>query len=71
MGRQVSYTSVRQAEYMTLQAAASYLGLSEKTVRKRVRDGRLAGYRSGPFGNSHILVRRSDLDEMLQPVTVV
>ena len=41
--------------YATLKQAADYLGVTDRTVRQMIADGRLTGYRSG-----NQLVRRSE-----------
>ena len=48
----------RRLELATLAEAAEYLGLSVRTVRRWVADGRITGYRIGP---RHI---RVDLNEI-------
>lgn len=52
-------------------AAAGYAGCSPDTLRDRIRKGQLKAYRSGPYRNSHILIRKADLDAMLRPVPSV
>jgi excisionase family DNA binding protein len=32
-------------EYVTVKAAAAYLGVTQRTVRRMIADGRLTGYR--------------------------
>lgn len=49
-------------------AAADYAGCSRDTIRDRISKGQLKAYRSGPYKNSHILIRKTDLDAMLRPV---
>lgn len=34
--------------YATLTQAAEYLGVTDRTIRQMIADGRLTGYRSGP-----------------------
>ena len=48
--------------------AANYSGLSRDTIRDRVRKGQLKAFRSGPYTNSHILIRKADLDAMMTRV---
>lgn len=52
-------------------AAAAYANTSADTIRDRIRTGHLKAYRSGPYKNSHILIRKADLDAMLRPVPAV
>jgi excisionase family DNA binding protein len=50
---------------MTMQNVADYLGLSTRTVRQMVSDGRLKAYRLGP---KVIRFRRSEVDAALEPI---
>jgi excisionase family DNA binding protein len=34
--------------YVKIREAADYLGVTERTIRQMISDGRLTGYRSGP-----------------------
>lgn len=52
-------------------AAAEYAGISTDTIRDRIRKGHLKASRSGPYGNSHIIIRKTDLDAMMRPVPTV
>ena len=52
---------------MTVQDVAAYLGVTTKTVRTMVADGRLRCYR---LGDRIIRFRRSDIDAALQPSDV-
>ncbi|GJF09530.1 hypothetical protein NGTWS0302_24020 [Mycolicibacterium cyprinidarum] len=38
---------VRPRRYAKLAAAAEYLGVTDRTIRQMIADGRLTGYRSG------------------------
>lgn len=40
-------TSARR-RYVTVGAAAEYLGVTDRTIRQMIADGRLTGYRCGP-----------------------
>ncbi|MEW1936011.1 helix-turn-helix domain-containing protein [Dietzia maris] len=52
---------------MGLPAAAEYLGVSDKFIRRQVSDGRLPAYRlGGPRGRLRFY--REDLDALLTPV---
>ena len=42
----------------SIQVGADYIGVSQKTIRRRIADGTLTGYRFGPR------VLRVDLDEL-------
>lgn len=48
--------------------AAAYACCSVDTIRDRIRTGHLKASRSGPYKNSHIVIRKADLDAMLRPV---
>jgi excisionase family DNA binding protein len=50
---------------MSLQDVADYLGLTTRTVRQMVSDGRLKAYRLGP---RVIRFRRSEVDSALEPI---
>ncbi|RIX35362.1 DNA-binding protein [Corynebacterium falsenii] len=49
---------------MSLKEAADRVGVSVKTLRRRIAEGNLPAYRSGRI----IRVRAADVDEMMQPV---
>lgn len=57
-------------EFVTLREASRRSGLSIRTLRRRIADGQLTAYRSGPASNSPIVVRVSDLDALLTLVEV-
>jgi excisionase family DNA binding protein len=40
-------TTVRR-RYVSIGEAAEYLGVTTRTIRQMIADGRLTGYRSGP-----------------------
>lgn len=56
--------STTTTEYLSLQEAADRVGVSVKTLRRRIAEGKLPAYRSGRI----IRVRAADVDEMMQPV---
>jgi excisionase family DNA binding protein len=45
--------------------AAEYAGVSKRTIRRRVADGSLPGYR---LGNRIVRVDLNELDAMLRPI---
>lgn len=45
--------------------AADYLGVSTKTIRRRIADGSLTGYRAGP---RLIRVDLNEVDRLLKPI---
>ena len=51
--------------YLSLTEAAEELGVSSKTVRRRIADGSLTARRAGP---RLIRIAQSDLDKMMAPV---
>jgi excisionase family DNA binding protein len=53
-----------QRVYISVAGAAEYLGVTTRTVRQMIADGRLTGYRSGAR-----LVRldRNEIDSAMQP----
>ena len=50
--------------YVTIQQTAEYLGVTTRTVRLMIADGRLRAYRSG---NRLVRLRISDIDAAMQP----
>ncbi|WP_085240066.1 excisionase family DNA-binding protein [Mycobacterium europaeum] len=55
----------RQARrWASLQQAAEYLGVTDRTVRQMIADGRLAGYRSG---NRLVRVDLNEVDAAMKP----
>jgi excisionase family DNA binding protein len=50
---------------MSIQDVAAYLGVTPKTVRQMIVDGRLRAYR---LGDRIIRLRRSEIDAALQPI---
>jgi excisionase family DNA binding protein len=50
--------------YITIKQAAQYLGLTDRTVRQMIADGRLAGYRSGA---RLVRLRVDEIDSVMQP----
>ena len=66
-----TYTPPVTVEWLTLENAAAYVGLSTDTIRRRIREGQLPAYRSGRSRNSRVLVKRADLENMLKPIPTV
>lgn len=60
---QPSTTDVRQG-YADLEAAALFLGVSQRTIRRMISRGQLRGYRYGQL----VRVKWSDLDDVMQPI---
>ncbi|OBB48413.1 excisionase family DNA-binding protein [Mycobacterium sp. 852002-51961_SCH5331710] len=44
---EVPNRAARRRRYATVNDAADYIGVSDRTIRKMIVDGRLTGYRSG------------------------
>ena len=55
-------------EYESLAQAATRAGMSVRTLRRRVADGSLPAYRTGP---RMIRVRTSDVDRLMRPIPSV
>lgn len=54
---------------MAIQEAANHLGVSAKTIRRRIADGSVSGYRTGP---RLIRVDLSELEAaLLRPIATV
>ncbi len=51
--------------HLTVPAASSYLGVSERFTRRMIAEGTLPAYR---IGAKAIRIKRSDLDALLKPV---
>ena len=51
--------------YMSIQDAAKYLGVTTKTIRRRIADESLPAYR---IGTRLIRIDQADLDQLLVPV---
>ena len=49
----------------SLPRGAEYLGVSTKTMRRYIADGRITGYRAGP---RLIRIDLNELDAMLRPI---
>jgi excisionase family DNA binding protein len=49
----------------SIQNAAAYAGVSTKTIRRRISDGSLTGFRMGP---RLLRVDLNELDAMLRPI---
>ena len=50
--------------YCSITEAAEYLGVTERTVRQMIADGRLVGYR---MGNRFIRLDLDEIDAAMQP----
>lgn len=50
---------------MSAAEAASYAGVSVGTLRRWVREQRLAAGRTSPTGSGRLVIRRRDLDRLL------
>lgn len=57
--------SRRERRLESVQAAATYAACSTKTIRRRIADGSLTGYR---MGARLIRVDLNELDALLQPI---
>lgn len=51
--------------YLSLEEAAEYLCVSEKTLRRRIADGTVPAYR---LGHRVIRIKITDLDQLLRPI---
>lgn len=56
--------SAPRRRYATQREAASYLGVTDRTIRNMIADGRLTGYRNGA---RVIRVDLNELDAAMQP----
>lgn len=53
-----------QRRYATLKQAAEYLGVTDRTIRQMIADGRLTGYRSG---SRLVRVDFNEIDDVMKP----
>lgn len=58
-------TKALHRHLLTIQQASAYAGVSTKTIRRRISDGSLAGYRMGP---RLIRVDLNEVDALLRPI---
>lgn len=57
--------AVAAPHYETIAEAAARTGVSTKTIRRRIAEGRLTGYRFGP----HLIrLRVDEVDASLRPI---
>lgn len=61
-------THLKRRRWLTLAEAAAYTGFSTKTLRRRISDGSLTGYRAGP---REIRVDVDELDALFRPIPTV
>ena len=54
----------RARRYGKISEAAEYLGVTDRTIRQMIADGRLTGYRSGP---RLVRVDLNEVDAAMQP----
>jgi excisionase family DNA binding protein len=54
----------RRRRYAKIIEAAEYLGVTDRTIRDMILDGRLTGYRNGP---RLVRVDLNELDARMQP----
>lgn len=50
--------------YVSILEAAEYLGVTDRTIRQMIADGRLNGYR---LGSRVVRLRQGDIDAAMQP----
>lgn len=53
-----------QRAYVSITDAAEYLGVTTRTIRQMIADGRLRGYRSG---TRLVRLRLNEIDAAMQP----
>nr|ABP46369.1 DNA binding domain, excisionase family [Mycolicibacterium gilvum PYR-GCK] len=57
-------TLATRRRYAKLTEAADYLGVTDRTIRQMIADGRLTGYRSG---KRLVRVDLNEIDDAMQP----
>ena len=60
-----SLTPKLERRYASINAAADYAGVSTKTLRRRISDGTVTGYRFGPRA---LRVDLNEVDRALRPI---
>ncbi|OBF86956.1 DNA-binding protein [Mycobacterium sp. 852002-51163_SCH5372311] len=63
MAKQKSPTPTRR-RWVSQQDAAEYLGVTDRTIRQMIADGRLTGYRSG---TRLVRLDLNEIDAAMQP----
>lgn len=58
-------STIPKRRLLTIADAAQYLGCNTKTVRRRIADGSLTGYR---FGSRLIRVDLAEVDALMHPI---
>ena len=58
-------TDTRAAKYLTLRVGAEQYGISERTLRRRIAEGKLPAIRVGPRS---IRIAAADLDQLGTPI---
>ena len=53
------------SQFVSLDEAAEYLGVTPRSIRRYIAEGRLPGYR---LGKKQIRVRTSDVEALLTPI---
>lgn len=59
-------TDISRHRWLSQQEAAEYLGVTQRTIRAYIADGRLRGHRVR--GSRLVRIDRADLDAMLSPI---
>ena len=57
-------------EYVTLTEAARLLRCSTKTLRRRIKTGRLRAYRGSMCGSGRFLIQNTELDRYIKSTAV-
>ena len=55
----------RAVEFCTIGQAADFLGLTERSIRRYIADGKLPAFR---LGEKQIRIRVADVDTLLVPI---
>jgi excisionase family DNA binding protein len=61
-------TALPIRDFVSIEQAANYTGLSNQTLRRRIADGTLTGYRAGP---KLVRVDLADVDRKLRPIATL
>jgi excisionase family DNA binding protein len=62
--RERRHPETARRRYATLEQAGEYLGVTSRTIRTMIADGRLVGYRSG---NRLVRVDLNEVDAAMKP----
>lgn len=63
-GKSNKYANASGRPYLSIAETADYLGVTTRTVRQAIADGRLVGYK---LGQRLVRLRRDEIDAAMRP----